>query len=762
LNAAGFDNGSNKTGILYRNGIFYIEGKPKFLLSADYPYYRDLAENWSHRLDLLKQAHVDVITFYVPWRHHLTKNGMGNTFDFEGKAKPNKNVKQFIRLCQEKNLYVILKPGPFIHAETDFGGLPDNVSPEENKSIEPMLDNRQNKREWHKVLPAPLDIHFSQEVQSWFEQVDRELIGPNTYPHGPIISLQILNEGVYSDAQHPVTDYDYSQTSKELFQHFLCEKYESMENYNRLHQTSYKRFPQIEPPTEIDSLTHDGDILAYLDWADYQSYYMAHLYREWGSYIRSELPYVLNLNPPHDREEGYDDWFNRLEIERFTNQHYGYTNWIGVVSHDTSAFNRYLLLTKRGRGPNLEENWGFSKLYDYRYKYTAIPFFQTIMAVAGGATGYNVYTGVGTDQWDDGIDTKQEKPYPDCTPITENGELTDKYFSMKLLNRFFQQFGSELLECTPYAPITWGIYNGYAQAGCWGIESELRNLGKRPVYLGKKAFNHFQDCVRYHNVDYGMINIASGQISVKDHPLLVLVGGFFMAELAQKNLVKYVSNGGTLILSHDVPQCDEKLQHCTYLRDELFGGVYPKSGVYPIGAGKVVFYEENIFESESSAKQWINILKEEEPNCFGIQSDAQVWVHKHSHHDIQYLFILGLDEEEKIYQVSYENQQVDVRLPQKSSAMIRLENGELSAGVVKGIHEFEQSYQPVYVGKDHEFIKSDKACDLYFHFTKDQDASIFEVALTGDEDFVHITRRRLSGVEQIEKVYANTIPISKK
>jgi beta-galactosidase len=710
------------------NGILYLQGKPQFLLSADYPYYRDAVENWSDRLERLKKSHVNVISFYVPWRHHH----VGNTIDFEGNLASNKNVKLFIQLCNEKGLYVLLKPGPFIHAETDFGGLPDFVSPEYNSSIDPMLNGRGEQRKWHKVLPSPTDPQYNEWIRKWFELVDHELIQPNQYPKGPIIALQILNEGVYSDAQHAVTEYDYSVTSVKLYQQFLKEKYRDIASYNRIHGSQYKHFNKISPHVELKSISYIYQLIGYKDWAEYQSYYMTHLYSRWGSYIKTKLPFILNLNPPHDRTQGYDDWLNRLEIEKFQNQHYGFTNWIGVVSHDTSAFNRYLLLTKRGRGPNLEENWGFSKLYDYRYQYTAIPFFQTIMAVAGGATGYNIYTGVGTDQWDDNIDTLQQKPYPDCSPITEYGELTDKYFSLKLLNRFFQSFGGELMECASVSPISWAIYNSYSQLGCWGMESQIKALGKKPVHAGSSGFNHFQNAMRNSNIDFSMVNIANEEIDVEKHPILVMVGGFFMDERAQINLVRYVRSGGKLILTHDVPIWDENFEPCTYLVDELFGVVEPADGEVHCGKGKAFYVNENLFTTEETAAQIIEIIIKYSPEIFNIRSDAQVWVHNHPKKDVQYVFILGLDEQEKTYDVHYLDKSIQVRLPKKSSCIIRLECGLISAGVVKGIHEYEHSAEAPWITNGKQILKAEQACDLFFHL--DGEKLKFEVAAPSPSD----------------------------
>jgi beta-galactosidase len=110
-----------------RDGIARIHGQNRFLNSTDYPYFRDDARNWSDRLDKLKALGHEFITCYFPWRHHEIEIDGSRRFDFTGETAPNRDVIGFLKLCQEKSLKVIAKPGPFVHAELNYGGLPNWV-----------------------------------------------------------------------------------------------------------------------------------------------------------------------------------------------------------------------------------------------------------------------------------------------------------------------------------------------------------------------------------------------------------------------------------------------------------------------------------------------------------------------------------------------------------------------------------------------------------------------------------------------------------
>ena len=73
--------------------------------------------HWSHRLRMMKEAGLNGITTYVPWNLHEPYPGV---FDFEDDL----DLVEFIHLAAELGLHVLLRPGPYICSEWDWGGLP--------------------------------------------------------------------------------------------------------------------------------------------------------------------------------------------------------------------------------------------------------------------------------------------------------------------------------------------------------------------------------------------------------------------------------------------------------------------------------------------------------------------------------------------------------------------------------------------------------------------------------------------------------------
>jgi len=87
------------------------------IMSGAIHYFRLPEETWRDRLLKLKATGANTVETYMSWNLHEPKPGQ---FDFSG----NLNIAKFIELADEVGLLFILRPGPYICSEWDFGGLP--------------------------------------------------------------------------------------------------------------------------------------------------------------------------------------------------------------------------------------------------------------------------------------------------------------------------------------------------------------------------------------------------------------------------------------------------------------------------------------------------------------------------------------------------------------------------------------------------------------------------------------------------------------
>ncbi|MCL5021112.1 MAG: beta-galactosidase, partial [Bacteroidetes bacterium] len=100
--------------IRYNHDGFIINGKPVFIYSGSFHYFRCDSTDWMDRLQKIKAAGFNTIETYVPWNWHERQEGKTN---FEP-------LERFLDDCQQVGLYVIVRPGPYICAEWNVGGFP--------------------------------------------------------------------------------------------------------------------------------------------------------------------------------------------------------------------------------------------------------------------------------------------------------------------------------------------------------------------------------------------------------------------------------------------------------------------------------------------------------------------------------------------------------------------------------------------------------------------------------------------------------------
>jgi len=662
-------------GLRIENGVCYVDGRRLMLVSADYPYYRDSPAHWADRLHKIRDCHINVITCYIPWRHHQLERGASP--DFTGRTQGNRDVLGFLGLCHDLGLRVIAKPGPFIHAEVNYGGLPDWVCPVHNHAVEPLLDAKGQSVCWSGSLlqsdnrtpqiwplPAPFDPEFLAQTSAWLRIVGEQVLKPNLYPSGAVFMAQIGNEGIYSNGQHGPWAYDYSRSGLSLFRRYLMNEYQDLETYNLRHGTTYSDWDDIQPPRVWKEPRSPYELLAYIDWGCFQAEYMAEIYRIWGEALDVDLPLVVNLNPPLGEEYGIDAWLTRVEPERWANVHYGFTNWIGDVSADPSAYSRYLVVTKRATGINLEENWGFTEFYGPAYADASACFYQTLLAIAGGATGYNVYTAAATATWDKGLDILHHPPYPSSAPITSEGKLTPKFEILRWLNIFFAEHGAEFLACKPRIVVAWGLYLPYARVAVW-VPSEKDNPDL--PQLGR-SLRHFQAHMRQLHLDYSLVNLQTTSLKeLERYPFLLLHGGEFMERTVQEKLAAYVRRGGQLGLLGQVPHFDESFAPFDLL------------STLDRGLGRL---------SIDDCGPWLM------PECHTrvLEGNGDIWVRSHFQQDIHYMIVLlppgGDGHVVFTTELGGRKQRFRIDAAPGGGALVRIERGRLTDAIVKGFNAY--------------------------------------------------------------------------
>jgi len=110
--------GQKKHTFEIKDGNFVLDGKNIQIHSGEMHYARIPKEYWRHRFQMMKAMGLNAVATYVFWNYHETAPGV---WDFK---TGNRNIAEYIKTAQEEGLYVILRPGPYVCAEWEFGGYP--------------------------------------------------------------------------------------------------------------------------------------------------------------------------------------------------------------------------------------------------------------------------------------------------------------------------------------------------------------------------------------------------------------------------------------------------------------------------------------------------------------------------------------------------------------------------------------------------------------------------------------------------------------
>ena len=238
--------------LTYDQNQFYLDGNPFRIVSGTIHYFRVVPEYWEDRLKKLRAAGFNCVETYTCWNLHERKEGK---FDFEGGL----DIARFVRTAKDLGLYVILRPGPYICAELEFGGLPSWLLT------------------YQKMHLRCYDEEFLSKVSRYYKELFGQLrpyFGENG---GNIIAVQVENEyGSYGN------DKEYLRAVAKIYEE---------NDVRELYFTS-------DGPTQL--MLTGGTLPEYLATANF------------GSHVKESFGALLEFRPgqPAMCTEYWNGWFD--------------------------------------------------------------------------------------------------------------------------------------------------------------------------------------------------------------------------------------------------------------------------------------------------------------------------------------------------------------------------------------------------------------------------------------------------------------------
>jgi beta-galactosidase len=149
---------------------FLLDGKPYRIISGEMHPARIPREYWRHRIRMAKAMGCNTIAVYVFWNYHEESPGR---WDFRS---GNHDIAAFIRLCKEEGMWVLLRPGPYVCAEWDWGGLPPYLLKIPDIKVRCM------------------DPRYMNAVGRYVSRLSQEIVPLQCNHGGPILMVQVENE----------------------------------------------------------------------------------------------------------------------------------------------------------------------------------------------------------------------------------------------------------------------------------------------------------------------------------------------------------------------------------------------------------------------------------------------------------------------------------------------------------------------------------------------------------------------------------------
>ena len=557
--------------ITFDNRCYYIDGKPAFLYSGEFHYFRVPREDWKRRMRLFKQAGGNCIATYIPWLIHEPEEGR---FAFgEGQL----DLEGFLQTAAEMGLYVVARPGPYQYSELAYAGLPRWLC----EGYPRLMAKKPDGSALYPYSVSYLHPLFLEKTRLWFDQVVPRIAQYTVSRGGPVAFTQFDNElgGIHTW----YGSLDYNPESMGFgdpagrYPRFLQGKYGSIDRLNAACGTDFADFAAVRPIARAAGSA--GEVRRAKDYFDFYlgtiadyGVTLAGLLRERGI----DTPMVHNAANP-----GMNAWFIELAErmgEDFVlgSDHY-YTlgqNWgqnNPTPQYAVRVFESLETLRLLGYPPTVYELPGGS-LSDWPPITPQDAKACYLANVALGMKGSNFYiftggpnvpgTGSTADIYDYGAAIG---PSGDVRPLYRVQREVGKY----LRRQSWLAAAERVADCRVALDIRQGRAGQY-----W---TDLPEVAFAPPAAAEFLRTGPLTAAFCAGLSPTLVNLdAEDWVPEVSTPLIVPCSSL-MGRAQQERLVRFLQGGGRALFTPVLPEFDEELQRCTVLADFLGGPVLRKA-----------------------------------------------------------------------------------------------------------------------------------------------------------------------------------------
>jgi len=540
-----------------KDGLFWLDGRPTLIQAGEFHYFRTPADQWEHRLNLLKAAGFNAVASYIPWLWHQSAPDVS---DVVGDTHPMRNLAGFLDLAHAMGLWIIARPGPYIMAESINEGIPPWVFEQSPQAAYIGQDGKPQN------IVSYLHPDFLRHAEHWYQAVFSVLTPRQVTHGGGVIMMNLDNEmGMIQWVRNIVDSNDDTLTR---FADYLRTTYgDSLaQRYPTDSLVDFLRTQSRQP----DSV-HGAAVLE-----DYRRFYRVYL-REYMTHLWErarahgmDVPPVVNIhgfgNGGKTFPIGLSQLIDVMQMDGMVSATDVYPMFIGegnfhqilLVNAMTQALqntHQPLFSIEFQAGGNQDFGGAQSSLYD----------LHTRLSVSCGMRGINHY--LFFDGENDPI-ISPTKRHDWGHPIRKDGTARRHYARYGKLSRVFNAYGEDLVRAHPKTVTTIGFQLDT-------FMTEVNNTFTRPA---SDIITHQRDVILFDFIARGLalthrpfdaLDISRAALDATQSPLLWVMMDKQCDAPTQQKLVDYVQQGGALVLIGRL--CEETFAHepCRILQDAL-------------------------------------------------------------------------------------------------------------------------------------------------------------------------------------------------
>lgn len=542
---------------IVRDGQFWLDGAPLFLHAGEFHYFRTPADEWPHRLGLLKAAGFNAVASYIPWLWHQPQPELS---DLTGHSHPMRDLAGFLDLAAEMGFLFIARPGPYIMAETINEGIPPWVFAQHPQAALVAQDGVVHN------IASYLHPDFLRAVAGWYRAVFGVLAPRQITRGGTIVLVHLDNEmGVLHWLRNAV---DVNPDTLSRF-------------------AAYLQAAHGERPSEralLEQLTqppHAGPLLE-----DYRRFYRDYL-RDYAAWLWDEaraqgleVPPVLNIhgfaNGGKTFPIGLSQLAEAMAIDGMLSATDVYPLHIGEGNiHELLLVNELTKALQNPQQPLFSLEFQAGGNQDFSGGQDSFYDLHSRLCISSGMRAINHYLFFAGENDPLLSPVKRHDWGP---PVRKDGSLRPHYHRYPKLSRALAAYGDALTRAHPQTCTAIGVQ----------LDDFMTEVNNPFTEDATKLITHQREVVLFDFIargltlthrPFGALELSRAALDPLATPTLWVMMERQCDAGVQEKLLEYAQAGGQLILVGRMCLEDRRHRPCTLLRDAL--GVTRLSGAQP-------------------------------------------------------------------------------------------------------------------------------------------------------------------------------------